>query len=391
MPQPVHSHYLCTRRRVLAAVQMAALALTANAVHAEPGVSARQLLIGQSITLQDGKNEYGSSVQDGIQAYLQTVNTKGGVYGRQVVLKTVDDDNSAPKAGVNAMQLVEKDKVFVLFGSVEGGPSTEVAKVASEMKVPFFGPIAGAPGLRKPFLPMVFPVRAEHREEFRALLQYTKNTGGKKVAFFRSDSENGLAHLANVKLLCQELGMELVADLPFKSDITDSQIAVLTQTLKASEAQVVLNHGGIGTYEKLIRAAKSAGVRSAFSGVNSGSAQLAKHLGPFAHGMVFSQVVPSPWERKTAITRDYQDVFVKFKPGTDFSYGSLEGYMTAKALVSALQLAGPEPTRERFIQGIYTGSPININGMPAIYTRDHHTGLGLVDLAIVTAQGKFRH
>lgn len=165
MPQPVHSHDLCTRRRVLAAVQMAALALTANAVHAEPGVSARQLLIGQSITLQSGKNEYGSSVQDGIQAYLQTVNTKGGVYGRQVVLKTVDDDNSAPKAGVNAMQLVEKDKVFVLFGSVEGGPSTEVAKVASEMKVPFFGPIAGAPGLRKPFLPMVFPVRAEHREE----------------------------------------------------------------------------------------------------------------------------------------------------------------------------------------------------------------------------------
>lgn len=363
----------------------------ASLAYAEPGVSPRQLLIGKSITLQGGKNEYGNDVQDGIQAYLQTVNAKGGVFGRQIVLKTLDDDNSTAKAAANAAQLIEKEKVFILFGSVEGGPSTEVAKVASEQKVPFFGPIAGAPGLRRPFLPMVFPVRAEHRDEFRALLQYSKSTGGSKVAFFRSDSDNGAAHLANVKLLCQELGMELVADLPFKSNADDARIAQLAEQLKNSGAQLVFNHGGIGAYEKLIRAAKSIGVRSTFNAVNSGSAQLAKHLGPLAHGMVFSQVVPSPWERKTAMTREYQDVFAKFKPGTDFSYGSLEGYITAKALVNALQLAGPEPTRERLVQGIYSGSPFNLNGLPAVYTREHHTGMSLVDLSIVTTQGKFRH
>lgn len=371
-------------------LSLAALFL-GGVAHAQQGVSSRQLLIGQSITLQGGKSEYGSAVQDGVLAYLQTVNAKGGVYGRQVVLKTLDDDNSQPQAAANARRLVEKDQVFVLFGSVEGGPSTEVAKVASELKVPFFGPIAGAPGLRKPFMPMVFPVRAEHRDEFKALMQYSKNTGGSKVAFFRSDSENGLAHLANVKLLCQELGMELVADLPFKSDINDSQMALLADTLKSSGAQVVFNHGGIAAYERLIRAAKSMGTRSAFSAVNSGSAQLAKHLGPLAHGMVFAQVVPSPWERKTAMTREYQDVFSKFKPGTDFSYGSLEGYMTAKALVMALQSAGPDPTRARFVQGIYSASPLNINGLQAAYSPNQHTGMGLVDLAIVTAQGKFRH
>lgn len=389
MPLTVPSSHR-VRATAAALLSLAALFLW-GAAHAQQGVSSRQLLIGQSITLQNGKNEYGSAVQDGVLAYLQTVNAKGGVYGRQIVLKTLDDDNSQPQAAGNARRLVEKDQVFVLFGSVEGGPSTEVAKVANELKVPFFGPIAGAPGLRKPFMPMVFPVRAEHREEFKALMQYSKNTGGSKVAFFRSDSENGLAHLANVKLLCQELGMELVADLPFKSDINDSQMALLADTLRSSGAHVVFNHGGIAAYERLIRAAKSMGTRSAFSAVNSGSAQLAKHLGSLAHGMVFSQVVPSPWERKTAMTREYQDVFSKFKPGTDFSYGSLEGYMTAKALVMALQLAGPEPTRERFVQGIYGASPLNINGLQAVYSPNQHTGMGLVDLAIVTTQGRFRH
>jgi branched-chain amino acid transport system substrate-binding protein len=367
------------------------LALSLSGAHAEPGVSAKQLLIGQSITLQAGKNDYGMAVQDGISAYLQTVNAKGGVLGRQVQLKTLDDDNKPAQAEANARTLVEQDKVFLLFGSIEGGPSTAVMKAAVDLAVPFFGPMAGSPTLRRPYQPMVFPVRAEHREEFKALMQYSKNTGGSKVAFVRSDSETGLQHLANVKLLCQELGMELVADLPFKSDISDTQLDAMVTRLQGAGAHVVINHGGSGMYEKLIRKAKTAGVRSAFSAVNSGSAQLAKHLGPLAHGMVFAQVVPSPWERKTAITREYQDVFSKFKPDSDFSYGSLEGYITAKALVAALQLAGTEPTRERFVKALHTAGSLDLNGLRATYTPTLHTGLGLVDLSIVNSQGKFRH
>lgn len=367
------------------------LALSLSSAHAEPGVSAKQLLIGQTITLQGGKNDYGMAVQDGISAYLQTVNAKGGVLGRQVQLKTLDDDNKPAQAEANARTLVEQDKVFLLFGSIEGGPSTAVMKAAVDLAVPFFGPMAGSPTLRRPYQPMVFPVRAEHREEFKALMQYSKNTGGSKVAFVRSDSETGLQHLANVKLLCQELGMELVADLPFKSDISDTQLDAMVTRLQGAGAHVVINHGGSGMYEKLIRKAKAAGVRSAFSAVNSGSAQLAKHLGPLAHGMVFAQVVPSPWERKTAITREYQDVFSKFKPDSDFSYGSLEGYITAKALVAALQLAGTEPTRERFVKALHTAGSLDLNGLRATYTPTLHTGLGLVDLSIVNSQGKFRH
>lgn len=367
------------------------LALSLSSAHAEPGVSAKQLLIGQTITLQGGKNDYGMAVQDGISAYLQTVNAKGGVLGRQVQLKTLDDDNKPAQAEANARTLVEQDKVFLLFGSIEGGPSTAVMKAAVDLAVPFFGPMAGSPTLRRPYQPMVFPVRAEHREEFKALMQYSKNTGGSKVAFVRSDSETGLQHLANVKLLCQELGMELVADLPFKSDISDTQLDAMVTRLQGAGAHVVINHGGSGMYEKLIRKAKTAGVRSAFSAVNSGSAQLAKHLGPLAHGMVFAQVVPSPWERKTAITREYQDVFSKFKPDSDFSYGSLEGYITAKALVAALQLAGTEPTRERFVKALHTAGSLDLNGLRATYTPTLHTGLGLVDLSIVNSQGKFRH
>ena len=366
------------------------LALTLTGAMAADGVTRSQLLIGQNITLQGGKNDYGTAVQDGIQTYLNLVNGRGGVNGRQIVLKTLDDDNKAAQAEANARQLVEQDKVFILFGSIEGGPSTAVMKAAIDLKVPFFGPIAGSPTLRRPHQPLVFPVRAEHREEFRALLAYGKSVGATRVGFMRSDSETGQQHLANVKLLSQETGMELVADLPFKSDVSDAQIDQMVGQLEKSRAQIVFNHGSPGVYEKLIRKARAKGLSATFYAVNSGSAQMAKHLGPLAHGMVFTQVVPSPWERKTAITREYQEEFGKQKPGREFSYGSLEGYVTAKALVAALRLAGPEPTRESFLAGLANAS-LDLNGLRAVYTREQHTGLSFVDLAVVTREGTFRH
>lgn len=374
-------------RRHLAGVVL----LAAAGLGLAQGVGPRQILIGQNITLQGGKNEYGVAVMDGIHTYLQDVNAKGGVNGRQIVLKTLDDDNKGSQAEANARTLIEQDKVFILFGSIEGGPSTAVMKASSELQVPFFGPMAGSPTLRRPHQPLVFPVRAEHRDEFRVLLDYIRSTGGKRVAFFRADSEVGLQHLENFKRICQELGLELVLDLPFKSDINDAQIAAMAGRIAAANLQGVINHGSAGVYEKLIRQVRALRSPTPFMGVNSGSTQLARHLGELAHGMLFAQVVPSPWERKTELTREYQDAFKRIKPGTDFSYGSLEGYLTAKALVAALRLAGPNPTRESFVQGIHKAGALDVNGLRLLYQPGDHAGLKLVDLAIYSRDNRFRH
>lgn len=378
--------------RLPRALLAASLLLFGPAAGAVDGVTPKQILIGQTITLQGGKNDYGTAVLAGVQVYIEATNRQGGVHGRTLVLKTLDDDNRADQAEANARQLVTQDKAFLLFGSIEGGPSTAVMKAAVETGVPFFGPMAGSPTLRRPHQPLVFPVRAEHLEEFRALLDYARKTGGTRVAFVRSDSETGLQHLANVKRLCGEMGMELAADLPFKSDMTDAQVDEMAARIGSSNAHVVLNHGSPAMYERLIRKARALRLRATFSAVNSGSTQLARRLGEQARGMVFAQVVPSPWERKSAITREYQDEFTKQKPGQDFSYGSLEGYLTAKALVMALRLAGPNPTREGFVRNLHAAGTLDLGGgLRARYQPGDHAGLTLVDLAVVTREGKFQH
>jgi branched-chain amino acid transport system substrate-binding protein len=377
-------------KKIVASLVAALALFGASPAQSAEGVTSREILIGQNITLEGGKNDYGLAALAGMQTYLNRVNASGGVNGRQIVLKTLDDDNKGAKAEANARQLVEKERVFALFGSIEGGPSTAVMKVASELNVPFFGPMAGPPTLRRPFQSMVFPVRAEHRDEFRALIAHAKTLGIKKIAFLRADTDTGVLHLNNVKAICKELGMDLVADLPFKSDTTDAQFEKMADELQKTGAQMMFNHGGIGPYEKVIRMARAKGVKTAFYGVNSGSTQMVKKMGELSHGMIFAQVVPSPWERKTSITREYQEEFSRFKPGQDFSYGSLEGYITAKALVAALKLAGPSPTREGFVSALQTAT-LDINGIPAVYDKTNHQGMSFVDLSLVTRDSKFRH
>ena len=359
----------------------------AETAHAEPGVSSSEIVVGQNITLQAGKNVYGAEVAAGVKTFIDDTNRAGGVHGRRIVLRVLDDDNQSGKAEANARQLV-KEGAFILFGSIEGGPSTAVMNAAIDLKVPFFGPMAGSPTLRRPHQPMVFPVRAEHRDEFRALIRYGVSTGLKRVGFLHADSDVGRQHLENVKLACVETGAALGLGVPFKSDISDEQLAAVVRRLEEARIEMVLNHGSPSVYARLIRQARAAGSRITFLAVNSGSTQMAASLGDLAQGMVFAQVLPNPWARKTAIAREYQEAFARANPGHDFSYGSLEGYMTAKALVAALKLAGPQPTREGFVKALQ-GANIDLGGIKLSYRPGDHAGASFVDLAMVTRDGKF--
>ena len=375
-------------RQLWALVGLAA-ALAGPAQAAEVGVTASEIVIGQSITLQGGKNDYGVAAAEGVKVYIDSVNAAGGVLGRKITIRRVDDDNKTATAEANARKLVQ-DGVFMLFGSIEGGPSTAVLGVAAETRVPFFGPMAGPPTLRRPHQEMVFPVRAEHREEFRALMAYGKTLGMKSVGFFHADSDVGRQHVANVKLIAQELGFEVRTLLPFKSDLSDAQIDDFVTRLAAERPDMLFNHGSAGLYQKLVAKMKAAGVKTTAMGVNSGSSQIAKGLGPLAQGMVFSQVVPSPWERKRAITREYQDLMRKARPDAELSYGSLEGFMTAKAMVMGLRSAGREPTRASFIEGL-NGATFDLGGVTVRYAKGDHEGARFIDLSLVARDGRFMH
>jgi branched-chain amino acid transport system substrate-binding protein len=369
---------------------LAVLGLISSAAGAgERGVTDTEIVIGQNMTLQGGKNAYGVAAGQGMKLYFDALNAAGGVNGRKIVAVILDDDNKAANAEANARKLVQ-DGAFMLFGAIDGGPSTAVMKVAAELKVPFFGPLAGPPILRRPNQPMVFPVRAEHRDEFRALMTWGKSIGLNTVGFLHADTDVGRQHLANVNLIAKELDATVVLAIPFKGDPADAQIDEMVKAIGDKKPDMFLNHGSAGLYQKVVEKAKTAGIKTSFMGVNSGSYQIAKGLGPLAQGMVFSQVVPSPWERKREIAREYQDAARKAKPDAEFSYGALEGYMTAKALTMALRSAGRDLNRAGLVKTLESSS-FDLGGLKVRFAPGDHEGSRFVDLSMVSREGRFIH
>jgi branched-chain amino acid transport system substrate-binding protein len=164
----------------------------------------------------------------------------------------------------------------------------------------------------------------------------------------------------------------------------------MVASLREARTELLFNHGSIGLYERLIRRLRQAGLGLACYGVNSGSAQLVKRLGELAHGMLFTQVVPSPWERKTALTRDYQADFRAAFPDPDFSYGSLEGYLSTRALAEALRRCGRDLSRPAFVRTLEAAA-FEVAGFKLRYTREERIGSSFVDTALVTRDGRFRH
>jgi branched-chain amino acid transport system substrate-binding protein len=379
------SNGLFSRASALLALASALLA----PVHAaEIGVTDTEIVLGMNISLNGGKNDYAVSALQGMNLYFNAVNAKGGVNGRKLVQRLMDDENKSANTEANARAMAQG--VFMFFGAIDGGPSTAVMKVANEFNVPFFGPLAGSPTMRVPHQPMVFPVRAEHKDEFRALMVWGKSTSIKTVGFMHADTEVGRMHLANVQLIAKELGMEVVLALPFKGEESDAQVADMASSIVAKQPGMFLNHGSAGLYQRLVGKAKEAGSRSTFMGVNSGSSQIVKALGPLSKGMVFTQVVPNPLERKFQIAREYQDAARLADPKAELSYGGLEGYLTAKALVMALRKTGKQPTRAGLIKTLESGN-YDVGGLKMQFRANDHQGSQYVDTSIVSGDGRFLH
>ena len=65
-------------------------------------------------------------MRKGIEVYFGHVNKEGGVNGRQLILKSLDDGYEADRAVATTKKLIEEEKVFALLGYV-GTPTTNAA------------------------------------------------------------------------------------------------------------------------------------------------------------------------------------------------------------------------------------------------------------------------
>src|SRR5258705_10520534 len=146
--------------------------LIAGAARAENGVSAGEILIGQSASPSGGAAEAGQQVRDGALASFEMLNPKGGVNGRKIRLLTLDDGGVAKRGEENTTKLIPQDKVLLLFGYTGRNTSEAALPIIEQADVPFFGAATGGEAIHGKFNKNVINVRASYKRETEAMVNY---------------------------------------------------------------------------------------------------------------------------------------------------------------------------------------------------------------------------
>ncbi len=359
--------------------------LLAVAAHAQ-GVTDTQVVLGQSVALSGPAEQLGKDMQRGAQLFFDGVNAKGGVNGRKIVLKTLDDGYEPPRAAENTKKLINDEKVFALFGYVGTPTSAASLPIFTEAKVPFIGAFTGAELLRQPFNRYVFNVRASYFDETEAIVQHLTAMSIDKIAVFYQNDAYGQAGLAGVERAMKKRNLTVAGKGTVERNTVEVSKAV-EEMLKAKPQAIVM----ISAYKScaaFIQQMKKAGGTPTFWNVSFvGSKALAKELDREGRGVQISQVVPFPWDNSILVVKEYRKAAdeAKVEPG----FGTLEGYLAAKVTSEALRRAGRALTRDSFIKALESRGEYDAGGFKVSYSPENHNGSTFVDLTIISREQKF--
>jgi len=128
------------------ALSLGACASSSNNSGASATPSAgKPLIIGASISLTGDFADSGKAVKRGYELWASEVNAKGGILGRKVTMKLVDDASSPTQVVSNYQNLINRDKVDLVFGPFSSLLTVPASQVAKRYGYSFLEPAGGGP------------------------------------------------------------------------------------------------------------------------------------------------------------------------------------------------------------------------------------------------------
>jgi branched-chain amino acid transport system substrate-binding protein len=380
-------------RAVFGCVAMACLMHTTFADAQKSGASANTNLapiyLGQSAVMTGPTQSLGLEARKGIEIALAEINQKGGIQGRMLMLKSLDDQGDALIAAANAKTLINEAGVVGLIGSVGTSSSEATAQVATAEHVALIGPISGSDTLRGAAQPNIFHIRASHSQEVTRLVEQIGSMGMKAVSVVYQNDAFGNSSLANFEATAQKLQLSVASKAVIASGAQANKAAVAAMAAHRAPVIVVLATYDIASdFIKELRAAGNSAMLMTMSVV--GAKALNDQLLDEARGMGMSQVMPYPWSAKTPLVSQYHRALSGSGYGEkDYNYSSLEGYVAARIAIEALRKNRKEFTSANFQLALKTLGAVDLGGYMVRLNPQNREGSNFIDMTVISATGRF--
>ncbi|MBA3347603.1 MAG: ABC transporter substrate-binding protein, partial [Actinobacteria bacterium] len=206
---------------------------------AEPGITPTEIILGGTAPLTGPASAY-ASVARGAEAYFRHVNARGGVHGRKIAYRYVDDAYNPALAVSATRQLVEDDGVFAVFNSLGTEGNLAVRGYLNQRRVPQLFVASGATTFGRDFRRYPWTIGFQPSYEAEGWIYGTflaRTRRGAKVAVLFQNDEYGKDLLAGLRRGIARSGVKVVATQRYDASAPDvgSQIA----TLEASGADTL--------------------------------------------------------------------------------------------------------------------------------------------------------
>ena len=175
------------KRVILALIGLAALLIPGQSIAQQP------IKVGYPMILSGPGALFGEPALKGAQMFVEEINAKGGVLGRKIELIPRDTKGNADEAVRVSRELILKDNVDFLVGTLTSAEGPAVSTIAKENKIVFIAPIPKTDQLTAPanLHPYVFRTASNTTIEGRTAAEIMAKWPVKKIATIAPDYAYG--------------------------------------------------------------------------------------------------------------------------------------------------------------------------------------------------------
>jgi branched-chain amino acid transport system substrate-binding protein len=352
------------KSRVLFCLLASLVAVSAASARgaAPPGVTSKQILVGGTTPLSGPASAY-AAVAKGADAYFKYVNAHGGVFGRSIKYKYVDDAYDPSQTIQRTRDLVQNDHVFAIYNTLGTETNLAIRSYLNQLKVPQLFVASGASTWGKDYKKYPWTIGyqpsylaegtiygryiVKNRPKARIGVLYQNDDYGKELV---SGLERGLG--AKKKLIVSKQGY----------DVTDNDVKSQIARLKSKRANTLMIFAtpkfAIQSYSQARQLGwrPQAFVNAVSSAANVMTIATLSSSRRQTEGSISIVFLKDPTDRRWArdrAVRLFRTILKKYNGGKGLKdVYNVYGMSSAFTLVDALKRAGKNPRRESVMRAV---------------------------------------
>jgi branched-chain amino acid transport system substrate-binding protein len=358
-------------KALMAAALLAGVATVEAQAADGPGVSKNSILIC-SYQPMTGKVSSYFRMGKGADAWFKHVNDAGGVNGRKIEFRMVDDKYEPARTKNIVKRFVERDKCFAIVAPLGSAPTQAVIDYIVENKVPLVG--AGTGAAKNVFYKSryVFPLYPPYDKEGTDLVHFAKEVfGAKKIGVIYQNDASGKTHLQGIEVGLKQYGVEMAAAEGYEPKEVDLSAQVIKMKNAGVDALICscAPEPAAKVYTERAKLGWKAPVVNVFFGKSPKVPELA---GDAAVEGVYFATIFREWTDPNEHIQQAKSILKKYYPEEQPDAVHLWGFTGAQVFTEALKRMGSGPiTRDALLdtlEGIqdWKGSVVpvvNINKM----------------------------